>query len=205
VADVLARNPGLELYLTYGLTEAGPRVATLAAHLAPSGRYASVGLPLPGVAVHLRKENPSDEVGELVVETDTGVLRPIGGRSVPATSADGTRKVISTGDLFAMDEDGYLFFRGRGPSYVMIRGEKVCMKSVCEVAESIGGVARAEAWTFRTATGDLALALDVYCKARSVTENEIRRQLGQVLLRSELPTQLVLHADAPLQWRKTIA
>src|SRR5262249_54382620 len=35
VADLLRARPGGELYLTYGLTQAGPRVSTLSAHAEP--------------------------------------------------------------------------------------------------------------------------------------------------------------------------
>jgi acyl-CoA synthetase (AMP-forming)/AMP-acid ligase II len=46
VARLLDRNPGTSLYLTYGLTEAGPRVSTLAAHAEPPRRYGSAGRPI---------------------------------------------------------------------------------------------------------------------------------------------------------------
>jgi len=35
VADLLRARPGRELYLTYGLTQAGARVSTLSAHAEP--------------------------------------------------------------------------------------------------------------------------------------------------------------------------
>src|SRR5262249_18147438 len=53
VGELLRLRPGGELYLTYGLTQAGPRVSTLAAHREPSSRHASVGLPIGGTAVSL--------------------------------------------------------------------------------------------------------------------------------------------------------
>ncbi|MCL2893052.1 class I adenylate-forming enzyme family protein [Brenneria tiliae] len=203
VAAVLMRNPGLELYLTYGLTQAGPRVATLAAHLEPPRRYASVGLPLPGVQVHLRKENPGDKVGELIVETETGMLCRIGKHDKPTTPVNGNKRMICTGDIFEMDDDGYLFFRQRQPTYVMSRGEKVCMKSVCEIAETIPGVSRAEAWVHEGNSDEVAFTLDVYCDDATLNENGIRRQLGKVLLRSEQPTYLVIHPASNVGWRKT--
>jgi len=202
VADLLQRNPGLELYVTYGLTEAGPRVSTLAAHREPAFRYGSVGLPLPGVQVQLRKADPDDEVGELIVETDTGMLRRVGQRDVPADSAGGTRTLISTGDLFSV-QDGYLFFRGRKPNYVISRGEKVYLRSVCAIAETIPGVRGAEAWPHENAAGDVVFTLDVYCADAAVDDQEIRRQLAKVLLRSEQPARLLIHPASHLGWRKS--
>jgi long-chain acyl-CoA synthetase len=204
VADLLQRHPNLELYLTYGLTEAGPRVSTLAAHLEPPRRYASVGLPLPGVQVQLRAANPGDAEGELIVETDTGMLRRVGRRDEPTSTIDGTRTLISTGDLFGMDDDGYLFFRGRRPNYVISRGEKVSLKSVCAIAETIPGVCGAEAWTHENAAGDLVYTLDVYCADPDlVDDHEVRRRLAKLLLRSEQPERLVIHPASHLGWRKS--
>lgn len=203
VADLLQRNPGLELYLTYGLTEAGPRVSTLAAHLEPPRRYGSVGLPLPGVEVHLRRTNPDAEVGELIVETDTAMLRRVGWRDVPAGPVCDTRTSIGTGDLFRMDDDGYLFFSSRQPSSVIIRGERVCLRSVCAIAETIPGVCGAEAWTHEDAGGEVVFTLDVYCAdAASVSDREIRQHLAKLLLRSEQPTHLLVHPAPHLGWRK---
>src|SRR5205823_150846 len=54
VTRLRSANPDVELYVTYGLTEAGPRVSTLAAHREPPGRHGSVGVPLDGVTVSLR-------------------------------------------------------------------------------------------------------------------------------------------------------
>ncbi|MDV9168539.1 class I adenylate-forming enzyme family protein [Streptomyces sp. W16] len=205
VANVLEHNPNLELYLTYGLTEAGPRVSTLAAHLEPPRRYSSVGLPLPGVRVRLRTDRPDDHVGELIVETDTGMLRRVGRRDESACPVGDGRTSISTGDIFAMDDDGYLFFRSRRPTYVISRGEKVSLRSVCEIAETLPGIRGAEAWTHESASGDVVFTLDVYCADDSIDEREVRRRLAKVLLRSEQPAHLLIHPAAQLGWRKSVA
>ncbi|EHD23258.1 MULTISPECIES: class I adenylate-forming enzyme family protein [Brenneria] len=206
VEAVLSRNPGIELYLTYGLTQAGPRVATLAAHRSSPDKYASVGKPFPEVNVYLHKDNPSDKDGELIVETYTGMIRRI--RNIDEgidTPCKGERRIIHTGDRFTIDEDGYLFFKQRNPTYVMSRGEKVCLKSVCEIAETIAGVSRAEAWVHNDApeAGGVEFTLDVYCHDASLSEGEIRRQLGKTLLRSEQPKLIALHSASEMGWRKT--
>lgn len=203
VAELLGRNPGVELYLTYGLTEAGPRVATLAAHREPPERYGSVGRPLAGVDVRLLRATPDADLGELVVHTDTGMLRAVGRRhDDPETAADG-RRVIRTGDLFRMDGDGYLFFASRRPSSVTIRGEKVFLRSVCAIAETIPDVLGADAWTHQDADGEVVFTLDVYCEnAETVDPRQLRRQLATLLLRTEQPTHLHVHPAPHLGWRK---
>lgn len=93
VARLLAVRPDRELYVTYGLTEAGPRVSTLAAHLEPPHRHASVGRPIAGVEVALRdvrraRDRAGDGVGELLVTSETVLVRKLGllQGSTPAAS-----------------------------------------------------------------------------------------------------------------------
>lgn len=203
VADLLARSPSVELYLTYGLTEAGPRVCTLAAHREPPERYGSVGLPLAGVSTHLLRSAPDDDVGELVIHTDTGMLRTVGRQDDPSERAADGRCVIRTGDLFRIDNDGYLFFVSRRPSSVMIRGEKVFLRSICACAETIPQVLGADAWAHKDVDGEDVFTLDVYCEnAETVEPQEIRRQLADLLLRSEQPTHLLVHPAPNFGWRK---
>lgn len=138
VGDLVSANPGLELYLTYGLTEAGPRVATLAAHEEPASRYGSVGLPLAGVTTALRPAPGPPDAGELLVTSDTVLLAKVGtpdpGRTLVAPGT------IATGDLFHIGKEGYLFFRGRLSDFVVLRGEKVSLAAVRRFVQSIPGV-----------------------------------------------------------------
>ncbi|WP_432994434.1 class I adenylate-forming enzyme family protein [Dactylosporangium sp. CA-233914] len=196
---LLAGNPELELYLTYGLTEAGPRVSTLAAHREPD-RLASVGRPLPGVGVTLHRERPGDATGELVVETDTALLRRVGagsgGRGEPVPGG------IRTGDLFEIDPAGYLYFRGRLSDFIVVHGEKVALASVRAAAERLPGVVGATT-RVRPAGDSAAFDLTVVVAGRAVpTPGEVRRQLRRVLLRAEQPDRIDVHAVSAAGWHK---
>ncbi|MCO5994305.1 class I adenylate-forming enzyme family protein [Actinoallomurus rhizosphaericola] len=196
VGELLARHDG-ELYLTYGLTEAGPRVSTLAAHQEPRPRWDSVGLPLPDVAVGLRNVRP-DGIGELVVESDTVLRRKAGQFHHQPLLAPGR---IATGDLFSID-DGYLFFAGRIRDFVVIRGEKVSLLSMRTAAQAVPGVVRA-----RTAVineGDdpiIELVVHVADPARTTPET-MTRQLGRVLMRGERPHRVRVLAEDHAQFHK---
>ncbi|MFF1545825.1 class I adenylate-forming enzyme family protein [Streptomyces sp. NPDC058291] len=195
VARLLACRPGGELYLTYGLTEAGPRVSTLAAHAEPPHRYASVGLPLPGVRVWLR-EQPGDEgTGELMVASDTALVRKIS----DAPGADRTpaaRGVVATGDVFRI-EDGYLFFRGRLSDFVMIRGEKVSLGSVRRTALTLPGVVRCVTKVGTADDGESFLEVELeVADPQPDAAQSMRRSLNSVLMPSERPrTVTVTGAD----------
>jgi acyl-CoA synthetase (AMP-forming)/AMP-acid ligase II len=205
VAEVVRRNPALQVYLTYGLTEAGPRVATLAAHREPAQRYSSVGLPLSGVRVRL-EETDSSGVGELIVDTDTAMVRRVGNLDTPKALTDRPGTTIRTGDLFSMDSDGYLFFRGRLPKYIVSRGEKVCLQSVRAITEQFPGVIAARAWAEKDSSGETVFALDVYISDTApVTEPAIRRHLVEHLLRAEWPARIMLHLASSLGWAKSVS
>lgn len=191
VGELLALHHG-ELYLTYGLTEAGPRVATLAAHREPRAHWRSVGLPLPQVGVSLREVRP-DGVGELVVESDTVLSRKVGQVRSQPLLAPGR---IATGDLFSMNAAGYLFFEGRLRDFVVVRGEKVSLFAMRQAAESLPGIACARPQV-SDGDGDPVVELVVYAADPSRTTAEaVRRQLGRLLMRGELPHRVsVLAAD----------
>ncbi|MFF5209657.1 class I adenylate-forming enzyme family protein [Streptosporangium sp. NPDC000396] len=189
VAGLLARMPGRELYLTYGLTEAGPRVSTLAAHAEPPGRHASAGRPLDGVTVSLR--DVADGVGELLVASDTVLVRRVGvpeGRAADCFTGPGR---IATGDLFRMDEDGYLYFEGRLTDFMVVNGSKVSLASVRRLAASLPGVVRAATRAYPGEGGEARFDLDLY--VRDVSGEAVRQAkaglLGQ-LLRAERPHRI---------------
>ena len=202
VARLLADRPGGELYVTYGLTEAGPRVSTLAAHAEPAHRYASVGLPLPGVRVWLREPVGDDGTGELMVATDTALVRKIsdagpGGRTLAAPG------VVATGDVFRLDDDGYLYHRGRLSDFVVIRGEKVSLGSVRRAAHALPGVVGCVTTVGVGEDGDAFVDVEV-----AVTDPEpeaaqrIRRALKSFLLPGERPRTVTVIAADPQAFHK---
>ncbi|QMU78298.1 acyl--CoA ligase [Streptacidiphilus sp. PB12-B1b] len=202
VGRLLAARPGGELYLTYGLTEAGPRVATLAAHAEPEHRHSSVGLPLPGVRVALRDEDPGDGTGELLVESDTVLTRKLGSPG-PDRSLIGPGR-IATGDLFRIDADGYLFFRGRVSDFAVVRGEKISLAGLRQAVHAIEGVVSCVPKLSAQPDGQQVLDLEVaVADLGRDTGQRIRRALNSVLLPAERPRHIFVSvADADPEFRK---
>ncbi|MGG2464312.1 class I adenylate-forming enzyme family protein [Streptomyces sp. RGM 3693] len=196
VADLLAARPSSELYLTYGLTEAGPRVSTLAAHAEPAHRYGSVGRPLPGVRASLRAVQ--GDVGELVVESDTVLLRRVGEHSGRVLLGPRT---IATGDAFSID-DGYLTFHGRLSDFVVLRGEKVSLNTVRQAAHAIPGVVHCVPEVVNEGGTQV---LDVHLSVTDSLpggEKAVRRLLNSQLLPAERPRAVFLSAADPETFRK---
>ncbi|WP_433559458.1 class I adenylate-forming enzyme family protein [Pseudonocardia xinjiangensis] len=197
VGALLADGPQQELYLTYGLTEAGPRVTTLAAHREPEHRWGSVGTPLPGVRTYLRDSVGDGPGAELVVESDTVLRRRLPGG---APTVAGT---VATGDRFDIDADGYHYFRGRSADSVVIGGEKIWLPSVRRIAAEVPGVRHATTTVYRDDRNELRYGLDVAADDPGPRlAAEIEHALNRVLLRAERPHRITLCRATTEEWRK---
>ncbi|GAA0467648.1 long-chain-fatty-acid--CoA ligase [Paractinoplanes deccanensis] len=149
IDELRAAFPGVAVYAMFGLTEC-KRVAILdPAEL--DRRRGSVGRPLTDTECLVVDEQgrplPAGETGELVVrgphvmagywrapEQTARRFRPWG----PAAET-----ALFTGDLCALDEDGYLYFRGRFDDVYKSRGHRVSTLEVEAAALDIPGVAEA--------------------------------------------------------------
>lgn len=181
--------PGLELYLTYGLTEAGPRVSTLAAHREPRSRLGTVGRPLEGVRVELRDPGP-DGVGELLVTSDTVLRRKVGTPEGRVGDCLVGPDQIATGDLFHLDDDGYLSFRGRLSDFVVTAGTKVSLASVRRIANALPNVVASATRVYQTPDGT-RFDLDLYLtEPGPAAADRARRELRQQLVRTEWPSRI---------------
>ena len=141
--------PWARLYSMYGLTETKRTL-----YLPPEElerRPGSVGIAIPGTEVWLvdeegRRLGPGD-TGELVVR-GRHVMR--GYWNAPEATAERFRpgplpgeRICYTGDLFRMDEDGFLYFVARKDDIIKSRGEKVAPKEVENVLYELPGVVEA--------------------------------------------------------------
>jgi long-chain acyl-CoA synthetase len=142
--------PRVKIYSMYGLTEC-KRVS----YLPPEQidiRPRSVGRGMPNEEAYIvdktgKRVGPG-VVGELVVR-GANVMK--GYWENPEETAKKLRdggltwpeKVLYTGDLFASDEDGYLYWVGRTDDIIKTRGEKVSPREVEDVLYSLPGVADA--------------------------------------------------------------
>jgi acyl-CoA synthetase (AMP-forming)/AMP-acid ligase II len=150
---LLRSRPSGELYLTYGLTQAGPRVSTLAAHAEPATRHASVGRPLAGTTVHLEPAPNHPELKQLFVSSATVMKRRIGITEGQPPELTPASRCIPTGDVFEEDGEGYLYFRARLSDFIVRNGEKICLAAVRRVALRLPDVVRARTVIIRDAAG----------------------------------------------------
>lgn len=105
---------GIEIYEGYGLTET-TGAATVTPPLKP--RLGTVGWPLPGTRIRIAAD------GEILIAGDQvlrGYWDPAAGGVIPA-SADGW---LATGDIGALDDEGYLTITGRKKELLITAGGK---------------------------------------------------------------------------------
>lgn len=114
------------LYATYGLTEAGPRVATARVDADGLRHFGAVplGRPLPGVELSLASSADGAEHGELVIASPTLMTGYLGEEAL-TTSALTPDGRLRTGDLFRV-QDGEHLFVGRAKRLIVRHGENIC-------------------------------------------------------------------------------
>jgi acyl-CoA synthetase (AMP-forming)/AMP-acid ligase II len=205
VARLVELRRGKDVYMTYGLTQAGPRVCTLAAHAEPSCRYSSVGLAHEGTTVSLRAIGDGSGRKELLVTSQTVYKRSIGrveGRSNNDLVAPNT---IATGDWFEQDEGGYLYYKGRISDFISRKGEKISLATVRRLAAELPHVVGAKTLVFKHADGseDFDLELRVNGSGLGTGERpDASALLSGVLRRTEMPRAIRIEAASELDGQR---
>lgn len=130
------------IYEGYGMTEAGP-VLCYNGPLRPA-KTGSVGLPLPGTEIEIvdaesgTRRLGAHECGEIRAR---GVQLMQGYRHLPAETAETLREGwLYTGDIGEVDDEGYLFIRGRRKELVIVGGYNVYPREIEEVLQEHAAV-----------------------------------------------------------------
>lgn len=196
--------PGARLYSMFGLTEC-KRVSYLPPEQLDR-RPTSVGKAMPNVETYIVDEQnrrlPPGEVGELVVR-GSNVMR--GYWKLPEATDRMLRpgpiageRVLHTGDLFRMDEEGYLYWTGRRDDIIKSRGEKVSPKEVEDVLYSLPGVSLvAVIGVPDPVLGQAVKAIVVPCEGRQLSEQDVLRHAARHLEDYMVPKRVEIRGDVP--------
>ncbi len=141
--------PKTKIYLMYGLTEC-KRVSYLPPEEV-NRRPDSVGKGMPNEEVWIVNEKGEKampyQTGELVVRGSNVMMGywelPQETDKVLRSGKYPREKVLYTGDLFKMDQEGFLYFVGRKDSIIKSRGEKISPKEIENVLYELEEVAEA--------------------------------------------------------------
>jgi o-succinylbenzoate---CoA ligase len=183
-----ARDAGVPVSLTYGLTESCSQATTtpVAAIHGTSGRPASAGPPLFCTRVRIAGAPPAESgVGEILVAGPT--VAPA------ALAPDGW---LHTGDLGELDERGWLLVSGRKVDTIVSGGENVAPAEVEAVLEAHPQVLEAAVlgrsdpqW------GEAVTAIVVARPGAVVEEQQLREHCARALAPYKVPKRFVLAAE----------
>ncbi len=131
--QLVKRKFPVELLEGYGVTEAAP---VISANQPGMNRHGTVGHFIPGIEARVEPVEGIHDGGRLYVRGPNmmlGYMRPEEPGKI-AAPPDGWH---DTGDVVAIDEDGYLSIRGRLKRYAKIGGESVSLTVVENCASAL--------------------------------------------------------------------
>ena len=127
----------------YSLTEA--QMAVIANPVRGARKIGSIGMPLPDILVRIldaddgRTEKAAGEVGEIVMSAPQ-LMRGYWNRPDETSEMlrrdDGGNRLLYTGDLGYMDEDGYIFIVDRKKDLIKTSGYQVWPREIEEIISS---------------------------------------------------------------------
>jgi long-chain acyl-CoA synthetase len=181
IMEIREKFPWATLYSMYGLTECKRTL-----YLPPDQlviRPGSVGIAIPGTEVWIEDDEGNrvgpGVVGELVIR-GSHVMR--GYWENPEATAKRYRpgptpgeRTLYSGDLFKMDEEGYLYFVTRKDDIIKSRGEKVAPKEVENVLYGIDSVVEAAVIGVPDAVLGEAIKAFVVLDNADLTERDVLR------------------------------
>jgi long-chain acyl-CoA synthetase len=190
---------GIAIEEGYGLTEAGPSVAS--SSMADAPRAGSVGLPLPDVEVRLVDDEDNDvepgDPGEVWVR---GPNVFAGYHGDPEASAavltpDGW---LRTGDVATRDEDGFLYLVDRKKDLIIVNGFNVYPREVERVLYEDERVAQAAAFGApHVLTGETVVAAVVPREGTTLEPDELVARCRRQLARYKCPTRIDVLDELP--------
>jgi acyl-[acyl-carrier-protein]-phospholipid O-acyltransferase/long-chain-fatty-acid--[acyl-carrier-protein] ligase len=130
--QTVRRRNGIDILEGYGVTEAAPVVA---ANQPGANRHGTIGHLMPEMQMKLEPVEGIEGGGRLLVRGPNlmlGYLQP--GAPGEITPPDGW---YDTGDIAAVDEDGYITIRGRLKRFAKIGGEMISLAVVENCASAV--------------------------------------------------------------------
>lgn len=194
--------PNGRVFATYGLTEAGPRVASRALDAALLERFDAVplGQPLDGVSLSLLSGDGDPNLGELVVDTPTAMLGYLGDTVGTQAVLDDCGRRLHTGDMFKR-RDGELFFIGRRKRIIVRGGENIYPAAIENAI--LRSAAIDDVWVTADSHAQLGEVPVAYLRApQRVDLDALVRELRRHLPRSHIPVHWQFVDELPKGARK---
>lgn len=189
----------------YSLTEA--QMAVVANPVRGEKKTGSVGMPLPDVDVRILDADdgqtpiPQGDVGEIIITAPQLMLgywqRPEETKEMLRTDERGQR-LLYTGDLGYLDEDGYLFIVDRKKDLIKTSGYQVWPREIEEVISAHPSVAEVGVVGLPDKMkGETVKAFVVLRSGTSATEPELKTFCRERLAPYKVPSQFEFVSELP--------
>lgn len=190
--DELEEFFGVPVITTFGMTEAAPLITTNL--LPPKVRKAGSTGPSCGPEVAITDETgrmlPVGEIGEVVVRGENIFS---GYEDAPEANARSFRNGwFRTGDTGYLDEDGYLFLKGRIKETINRGGEKITPQEIDDVLLSHPDIAEAVSFHIpHKVLGEDVAAAIVLRRPGALSEDDVRKFVAARLAEFKVPRKVV--------------
>ena len=116
-----------DVYVTYGLTEAGCVLTVCKLTRDDRSKLGSVGRPIPGVELQLMADRGVPSIADALGEVTARTLACMDGywQMPERTSETLVDSWLYSGDMGRLDEDGYLYLAGRSKDIIISGGENI--------------------------------------------------------------------------------
>jgi long-chain acyl-CoA synthetase len=197
VAEAFEKRFGTAIYEGYGQTEAAPVVSL---NVPGNHKAGTVGQPLPGVEVAIWDDDDktlgTGKTGEIMVR---GANVMAGYHNLPEeTAATITNGWLHTGDLGAIDDDGFITITGRKKDLIISAGENIYPREIEEALVEHEGVREvAVIGVADDVRGEVPKAFVILVEGAAVAERELRSFLKERIAAYKIPKVFQLVDDLP--------
>lgn len=200
IKESLAILPDLKIFTVYGLTELGGRFCVLEPSLLES-HMGSVGKPIEGLEIKVFDQHDDKEVavgveGEIVANgqlLSAGYYNNLKGAQASFRSIG-----FRTGDIGFIDEQGFVYIRGRTDDVFKVNGIKVSALLIVEALLKTDFFEDAAVIPIELPVfGAVPVAFCVLKKSAEYSKGKVLNQLRSVLPNNHLPHEFILVDQIP--------
>lgn len=196
IKDAFYHKHGINILEGYGATETSPVISV---NRLENNKFGSIGPPLPGVKVKIvgiesDEEVATGEEGKILVK---GRLVMKGYyNDIEETALHIHKGWYDTGDIGVVDEDGFLWHKGRLRRFVKIGGEMVSLVAVENAIEKFmdeDELCCAVEIPHITKGAEIVVALTA-----KIDEKELKKKLANELPPIAMPKKIIYYSELPV-------
>lgn len=193
ITEFMELFPDVRFYVMYGQTEATARLSYLPPDRLP-GKLGSIGTGIPGVELRVVDEHggklEAGQNGEIIAR-GRNIMKGYFGDEEASRQAlrDGW---LHTGDLGAMDEDGFIYLSARKKEMIKVGGKRVSPREIEEVVVAIPGVVDCTIEGYEhPVLGEALRAIVVKAPGTTISQEDVRAACAGKLASFKIPSEVV--------------